>query len=203
MKKKALKDLIELDVSISIWRHFFTISPLVVIGTKEKSGYNLAPKHMVMPIGFENYFGFVCTPKHSTYANIKLTKEFTVSYLLPRQVVLASLSATPRCEEISKSKSIIAVLPTLKATKVDALHIAESYALLECKLYKIIDGFGENSIIVGKIIAARVYENYIKSFDKDEQIQIKENPLLAYISEGRFTAVTETYNFPLPKNFKK
>jgi len=196
-------NLYTLDTSIPIWDRVFTVAPLVVIGTKEGDAYDLAPKHMVTPIGFDNYFGFVCTPKHATYQNIKKNKEFTVSFPLPNQVVLASLSASPRCDDISKSKSIIEALPTIKATTVNALCIPKSYLLLECKLFKIIDGFKENSIITGKVIAALVDKNYLKDSEKDEQQQLKENPLLAYIAYGRFAKITETYNFPFPKNFKR
>ena len=203
MKKSTKHNFYALDTSIPIWERIFMVAPLVVIGTKEGIGYDLAPKHMVTPIGFDNYFGFVCTPKHATYQNIKATKEFTVSFPLPDQVVLASLSASPRCDDISKSKAIVEALPTIKATTVDALCIAESYLFLECKLFKIIDGFNENSIITGKIIAAHVDKNYLKESEKDEQQQLKENPLLAYIAYGRFVKITETYNFPFPKNFKR
>ena len=196
-------NLFTLDTSIPIWERVFTVAPLVVIGTKEGVGYDLAPKHMVTPIGFDNYFGFICTPNHATYQNIKKNKEFTVSFPLPNQVVLASLSASPRCDNISKSKSIVEALPTIKATTIDALCIAESYLFLECILFKIIDGFNENSIITGKVIAAHVDKNYLKDSEKDEQQQFKENPLLVYIAYGRFAKITETYNFPFPKNFKR
>ena len=191
-----------LDTSSPIWDRIFTVAPLMVIGTKEGGAYNLAPKHMATPIGFDNYFGFVCTPKHATYQNIKDTQEFTVSFPLPDQVVLASLSAMPRCKDHGSGKPIIQALPSLKASHVDALFLEASYLYFECKLFKIIDGFNENSIITGKIIAAHVDKNYMKTFEKDEQQQLKENPLLAYISKGRFARISETYNFPFPKNFK-
>ncbi len=203
MKKTKLHNFFTLDTSTPIWNRIFMVAPLVVIGTKEGAAYDLAPKHMVTPIGFDNYFGFVCTPRHETYQNIKATNEFTVSFPLPDQVVLASLSASPRCDDISRSKPIVDALPTTKATTVDALCIAESYLFLECKLFKIIDGFGENSIITGKIVAAHVDENYLKESEKDEQQQLKENPLLAYIAYGRFAKITETYNFPFPKDFER
>ncbi len=83
------KEFISLDVLYPIWSHFFTIAPLVIIGTKEGEGYDMAPKHMAMPIGFDNYFGFVCTPRHGTYQNVLKSKEFSVSFPLPNQVLLA------------------------------------------------------------------------------------------------------------------
>lgn len=192
----------KLDLSNPVWEQIFTVAPLVIIGTKEGDTYDLAPKHFAIPIGFDNYFGFVCTPKHKTYHNVKNTKEFSVSFPLPNQVVLASLSASPRCEENSVTKPIIDILPTLKASTIDALFLAESYLFLECKLFNIIDGFNENSIITGTIVAAYCHKDYLKVSEKDQQQQLKENPLLAYIAQGRFASISETYNFPFPKDFK-
>ena len=192
-----------LNTSFPIWDQVFTVAPLVVIGTKEGKGYDLAPKHMVTPVSFGNYFGFVCTPKHSTYQNIKETGYFTVSYPLPDQVILASLSASPRCDNINKSKQIIEGLPTIKAKTIDALMVADCYLYLECQLFKIIDGFGQNSFITGEIIHAVAKTNYIRISELDEQEQIKNNPLLAYIAYGRFAKIEHTYNFPFPKDFKR
>jgi flavin reductase (DIM6/NTAB) family NADH-FMN oxidoreductase RutF len=203
MKNAVQHNLFKIDTSIPIWDQVLTVAPLIVIGTKEGAGYNLAPKHMAMPIGFDNYFGFVCTPEHATYKNIVETGEFTVSFPLPDQVVLVSLSASPRCDSGSNEKPIIELLPTFKATSVDALHIKDSYLFLECKLYKIIDGFNNNSIITGRIQAAHVDKNYVKDLKRDEQLQVRENPLLAYIAYGRFATITDTYSFPFPKNFKR
>ena len=202
MKTLSQNKFYELDTSSPIWERIFTVAPLIIIGTKEGATYNLAPKHMATPIGFDNYFGFVCTPKHATYQNIKDTQEFTVSFPIPDQVTLASLSATPRCDDNLGTKPIIQTLPSVKGSRVDALCLEASYLFLECKLFKIIDGFNENSIITGKIIAAHVDKNYLKASEIDEQQQLKENPLLVYISQGRFARITETYNFPFPKNFK-
>lgn len=203
MKTLSKNKFYTLDTSSPIWDRIFTVAPLIVIGTKEGASYNFAPKHMATPIGFDNYFGFVCTPKHATYQNIKETQEFTVSFPIPDQVALASLSATPRSDDNLGTKPIIQALPRIKGSRVDALCLESSYLFLECKLFKIIDGFNENSIITGKIIAAHVDKNYLKVSEKDEQQQLSENPLLVYIFQGRFAKITETYNFPFPKNFKK
>jgi hypothetical protein len=57
-----------LDKDQPIWDRFFTVAPLVLIGSKDEDGeFNLAPKHMVTPLGWANYIGFVCTPPHRTY----------------------------------------------------------------------------------------------------------------------------------------
>ena len=69
-----------LNTSFPIWDQVFTVAPLVVIGTKEGENYDLAPKHMATPVSFNNYFGFTCTPEHSTYQNIK--KTFILFFIL-------------------------------------------------------------------------------------------------------------------------
>ena len=74
---------VNLELSKGVWDRVFTVAPLVVVGTKEKDGYDLAPKHMATPMGFGNYFGFVCTPRHGTYHNVKITRNFTVSFPKP------------------------------------------------------------------------------------------------------------------------
>jgi len=199
----SLKDLfVSVSVDTSIWHRFFMVAPLIIVGTKEGSHYDLAPKHMVTPIGNSNYFGFVCTPKHSTYHNIKKTREFAVSFPLPNQVVMASLSASPRSQDANNSKQIITSLPTIKATSVDALLIKDSYLYLECELFKIIDGFDDYSFISGKVKAALVHKDYLRESEKDEQLQINQHPMLAYIPFGRFAKVKETFSFPFPKGFK-
>ena len=93
----TLTSLVELDVAGSIWERFYTVHPLVLIGTREEDGSaDLAPKHLAMPMSWQNHFGFVCTPAHGTYRNIQRTGQFAVTFVRPTQTVLASLSASPR-----------------------------------------------------------------------------------------------------------
>ena len=95
MKTESMQ-LHDLDVTQPIWERCFTVHPLVVIGTEEEDGsIDLAPKHLAMPMSWHNFFGFICTPRHSTYQNIKRYKQFTVTYVRPSQTVLTSLSASP------------------------------------------------------------------------------------------------------------
>ena len=86
---------------------------------------------------------------------------------------------------------------------MDAPLIKDAYMYLECELYKIIDGFDSYSLITGKIKVASVHQAYLRISDQDEQLQLFKNPLLAYIASGRFAAVSETYKFPFPKDFKR
>ena len=112
------EDLVSLDLTQALWERFFTVAPLIVVGTKEADGsYDLAPKHMATPLGWGNYFGFICTPRHRTYQNVQREKNFTVSFPKPGQIVLTSLAAAPRCGD--DSKPTIATLPTFPASAIE------------------------------------------------------------------------------------
>ena len=201
--KNDIDDYVEtLDVSRPVWDRLFLVHSLVVIGTKEANGdYDLAPKHMVTPMGWQNYFGFVCTPRHSTYQNIKREKVFTVSYPRPDELIMTSLTATQRCDDTSKPA--LQLLPTIPANKIDCVFLDNSYVYLECGLNRIIDGFGENSLIVGQIIAASAHHDALRSSDQDDNEAIYHSPLLAYIAPGRFAEIKESSSFPFPKEFKR
>ncbi len=203
MKKGIEKTLISLDPNLPIWDRVFTVAPLVVVGSKGEEEDDLAPKHMATPLGFGNYFGFVCTPRHVTYDNIKQTGVFSVSFPTPEQLVSISLTASPRNEQISKYDAVIRALPTRKAESIDALVIDGAYLYLECELYKIVDGFDDYSLITGQIRKILVDPDFLRTTDLEEGDQILQHPLLAYIAHGRFASIRETYKFPFPKDFQR
>ncbi len=125
--------LISLAADRPIWDRFVGVFPLVIVGSQEEDGqYNLAPKHLAMPLGWENHYCFVCSPRHSTYQNIRRHGVFTVSYPRPTEVLLASLAAAPRCEDFSKPSLL--VLPTFPARQVAGALVRGCYLFLECTL---------------------------------------------------------------------
>ncbi len=194
--------LIDLDLDKPIWERFFTVFPLVVIGTRESDGSDdLAPKHLAMPMSWERHFGFVCTPRHHTYQNIRRSGEFTVTYVRPSQTVLASLAASPRCDDYSKP--IAQALPTFPAQGVDAPFLQDGYLFLECTSHRTIDNLGDNSLIIGRVQNARVAEEFLRSSDRDDEDLIYSTPLLAYLYPGRFSEITDSNQLPLPTGFKR
>jgi flavin reductase (DIM6/NTAB) family NADH-FMN oxidoreductase RutF len=205
MKQIISHRLIDLDTSRPIWDSVFTVAPLVVIGTKEECGcgYDMAPKHMVTPLGLDNYIGFVCTPRHRTYHNIIDTGEFTVSFPKPDQVTMTSLAASPRCGKSLKNKPIVDSLQTVPSHKIDALFVKESYLFLDCILHSITEGFGEYSLIAGKIISAHVDEDSFRYSERDEQEMVTKAPMLAYLAHGRYSSISESIEFPYPAGFKR
>lgn len=202
MSKITGTNMITLNVQRPIWNKLYTVSPLVVIGTKQHDGYDLAPKHMAMPIGWQNYFGFVCTPKHSTYHNAKHYGAFTVSFPKPDQVVEAGLTASPRCDTPGL-KPILSSIETSKAEIIDGVFMKGAYLTLECNVDRIIDGFGENSLIVGEIVAAKVSHTSMRTMEEQDPELIERAPLLAYLSPNRYAVISSSEEFPFPDGFQK
>ena len=142
----ARREIVELDTARPIWDRCYMVAPLVVVGTRDEDGsLDLAPKHMALPMGWQNYFGFVCSPMHRTSVNIERSGVFTVSYPRPSQVLYASLAASPRCED--GDKPVLQGFPTLDARRVDGAFIEDAYLFLECRHHKTIDGFGDNILV--------------------------------------------------------
>src|SRR5262249_5397742 len=154
-----------------IWDRFFGVFPLVIVGSRDEDGRdNLAPKHLAMPLGWDNHFCFVCSPRHSTYHNVRRTGAFTVSYPRLSEVLLAALAAAPRCED--RTKPIIPALPTFPARQVDGVLVRGCYLFLECSLRTVLDGFGPNSLIIGDVVAAMAHEDALRTEERDEGEQI-------------------------------
>lgn len=193
--------LVDIDTREPVWERFFTVAPLVLIGTTDEDGSpDFAPKHMVTPMGWQNYFGFVCAPSHSTCANIARTGEFTVSYPKPSQVLYTSLAASPRT---GSGKPILEYFETFPARNVAPGFIDDAYLYFECRHFRTVDGFGQNCLITGEIIAALADRDFLRSSEFDDQELLHASPLMAYLAPGRFAAIDRSNAFPFPLDMKK
>jgi len=198
----ADRPLVELDLDQPIWQRVFVVAPLVLIGTREpEGGWDLAPKHMATPLSWERHFGFVCTPRHGTYRNARREGFFTVSFPRPEQIVQASLAAAPRCED--DAKPALRALATRPASVVDGDLLEGAYLHLECELDRVVDGFGANSLVAGRIVAAQASEDAVREPDRDDGDLLAESPLLAYLHPGRYARVAESFSFPFHEGFSR
>ncbi len=198
----AETQIVELGTEEPVWDRCFMVAPLVLVGTRDEDGsLDLAPKHMAFPMGWQNYFGFVCSPRHCTSANIERTGEFTVSYPKPSQVLYASLAASPRYE--GGEKTVLQSFPTFPAKRINGEFIDDAYLFLECRHFKTIDGFGDNCLITGEVVAAYAHPDYIRSTQLDEQELIHDAPLMAYLPPSRFATITKSNAFPFPADMKR
>jgi flavin reductase (DIM6/NTAB) family NADH-FMN oxidoreductase RutF len=197
----AKTHLIDIGTDAPVWDRFFTVAPLVLIGTRDADGSpDLAPKHMVTPLGWQNYFGFVCAPDHSTCRNIQQTGVFAVSYPKPSQVLYSSLAASPRH---SGHKPVLDYFKTFEGRTIDAPLIDDAYLYFECRHMRTIDGFGANCLISGEIVAAYAEPGFLRSSEIDDQELVHDSPLFAYLAPGRFASIDRSNAYPFPADMKK
>ena len=201
-QEEAPTGIHDLGVGEPIWQDFFTVAPLTIVGTMEEDGsHDLAPKHMAMPLGWSNFFCFACSPNHATQRNAQRTGGFTVSFPRPDRVVEVSMAAGPRGDEGDKPS--LAAIPVHPAREITGVLVSDAYLWLECRLERVIEGFGENSLIIGEVLAASVAESSLRRADSDDADLIAAEPLLAYLNPGRFARITESFSFPFHVDFKR
>ena len=205
MKTKPLspdqEGLVQISTETPIWERFFTVAPLVLVATKEGGHHDVAPKHLAMPIGWENYFGFVCSPSHATYRNLEAHPEFTVSFPGSDRILHASMAAGARLDD--RSKPTLAAVPVFPAREVDGVLVEGCALYLECALDRVVDGFGENSLIVGRVVAASASRAALRGHDVDDADLLHELRPVVYLAPGRLAEVRETHAFPFPVDFRR
>lgn len=195
-------DMVTLQPDQPFFETTYTAAPLVIVGTREADGSeNLAPKHMAIPLGWSDYFGFVCTPEHSTYHNAERNGSFTVSYPRPENLLDASLAAGGRDEK--GSKPALEMIETVDAEAVDAPAVADTYAVLECELDRIVDGFGRGGLVAGEIVAKHVHTDAYRSTDAEPEALLERAPVLTYFYPDRVASVSQTEAFPFPEGFER
>ena len=200
MSDDRYADLETLDLKYPVWDRCFTVAPLVLVGTIDPDGTpNLAPKHMAFPLGWDNYFGFVCAPSHAHVSQRRAHPKLHRDLSAPHDVVATSLTAAPRCED---TKPIVGMLDTFPATEVEGVFVRNGYLFLECALERIIEGFGRNALIAGRIVAAHVDRAALRSSDRDDAEILLEVPQLAYLDPGRFAVIDATQAFPFPAGMR-
>ncbi|MGE5273354.1 MAG: flavin reductase [Verrucomicrobiota bacterium] len=197
----AAGELIEVSAGPGLWERVFAVAPLVLVGTKEGEGYDFAPKHMAMPLGQESYYCFVCSPRHATYQNVLAHPQFTVNVPRPEQVLESSLAAGGR--SAGGAKPTLAALATVPARAVEVPLLAGCSLALECELDRILDGFGENSLVVGRVVAAAAARDALRGAEVDDADLVHRLGLFAYLAPGRFAVVRESHGFPYPFDFRR
>jgi len=193
---------VELDLRSPVWERVYLVAPLVLVGTREPDGsFDLAPKHMALPLGWQNWFGFVCTPRHATWANALRERAFTVSWPRPAQLVETSLAASPRCADGSKPAT--AALSLRPASRVAGVLVEGASLALECELDRVVEGFGDNGLVVGRVVAAWADPAALRDAEREPEDVLAAAPVLAYLYPGRFAEIAAAYSFPFPEDMRR
>ena len=103
--------------------------------------------------------------------------------------------------EPDDSKPALGALELFPATAVQGVLVAGCDLYLECELDRVLDGFGENSLITARIVAAAAEASALREPERDDGELVHEHPLLAYLHPGRFASVRDTNAFPFPAGF--
>lgn len=197
---EAQATVVDLALDEPVWERVYTVAPLVLVGTREPDGgFDIAPKHLAMPLGWGPYYGFVCTPRHATYRNAVREGAFTVTYPGAEQVVESSLAAAPRRGD---SKPGLEGLSTRPASRVDGVLVEGGRLFLECELERVVDGFGGSGLVVGRVVAAAADRSALRSPDRDDQELLSEQPPLVYLSPDRYGTVDRSSAFPFHVGFE-
>lgn len=201
MSGSATSELVDLSTATPIWERFFLVAPLVLVGTKEGDGYDVAPKHLATPLGWDNWFGFVCSARHATYRNLAAHPEFTVSVPGADLILETSLAAGGR--QADSSKPSLAAVPTFPARAVDGVLVERCGLYLECELERTLDGLGENSLLIGRVVAASAPRAALRGPEVDDADLLHALRPLVYLAPGRFGVVETTHAFPHPAGFSR
>ena len=66
-----------------------------------------------------------------------------------------------------------------------------------------VDGFGENSLVAGRVVKAHVDRDFCRCVERDDQDVTWQCALLAYLHPGRFATIRSSYSFPYPIDFRR
>ena len=102
-----------------------------------------------------------------------------------------------------KARPVIDLIRTFPAAEIDGFFAEDGYLYFECRHFKTVDGFGDNCLITGEIVAAYAEPEFLRSSEIDDQQLVHDSPLFAYLSPGRFAAIERSNAFPFLANMKK
>ena len=196
-----MEPISNIEVDRHLWERVLSVAPLVLVGTREPvGGYDLAPKHRIVQLS-DAHFGFVCSARHATYRNAVRAQAFTVSWPHPGQVVMTAAASAPRCED--GDKKTLGALPTLPATAVDGVLLEGARFAIECETDRIVGGFGDDELIVGRVVAAHADPDALRCAAQADDDLVRARPLLAYLHPSQFATVDHSTGFPFPKDFSR
>ena len=113
---------------------------------------------------------------------------------------MAALAVSPRWGD--DSNAALMPFPSPFAAKVQSPRQLEPSLFVGCRLDRVVDNFGFNSLIVGRFVPAQIRAAALRRDDKEDEDTATESPLLAYASPGRFVTIDKSVAFLFPAGFR-
>ena len=85
---------------------------------------------------------------------------------------------------------------SIPANTVEGPLLVDATLHLECRLERIVDDLAANSLVIGRVVAARIDAAALRQFDREDEAVLAEVPLLAYLQPSRYTAISAGVSFP-------
>lgn len=183
--------LLSLELKQPLWSRFFSIAPVVLVGTRNEDGsQDLFTTHCVLPLANPNRFAVLVPPSTPTARNAAREGAFAVSFPRPGQVVEASLAANVGPHPLGDQ------IPTFQAPAIDAPFLEGAYVHLECEVERTLEELAPDVLVLGKVVGAYVDREFRRMAERDDHDLLVKNPLLAFAIPGRIAKVSDTDAFP-------
>ena len=194
--------MIPLELEHAVWEQVYMVAPLTIVGTREPDGtYDLAPKHLAIPMSWQDHYGFVCTPSHATYANATREGCFTVSFPRPDQICSRAWRPPPAATTTTSTR--FRPFLRFRRRRSTGVLLEHAYLHFECELDRVIDDLGDNSLIIGRIVAAAVAEDCLARRGPRRTGDDRPFTDAGVFAPGRFAEIVQTNAFPYHVGFKR
>ena len=114
---------------------------------------------------------------------------------------MTSAASAPRCED--GEKKTLRGLPTLAAQAVEGVLLKGAPFHIECRLERVIDGLGEDQLVIGEVVAAHADREALRDPTTPDATRVRQRPLLAYLHPSQFATIDDSTGFPFPKDFTR
>ena len=144
-RAKAMEDAaqraIPIPVERPIWGRFFTVAPLVIVGTVEGEGYDLAAEAHGDAARLGQLLLLRLQPRAPDPGQRRADGRLHGQLPAPGRDPRRQPRRPPRAPRTSQSPALAAIR-TFPAREVHGVLVEDSYLWLECELDRIVDGFG-------------------------------------------------------------
>jgi flavin reductase (DIM6/NTAB) family NADH-FMN oxidoreductase RutF len=91
----------------------------------------------------------------------------------------------------------------MPARRIAGVLVEGASLALECEFERVVEGFGEYGLVVGRIVAAYASPAALIEADREPETVLAESPLLAYVHPGRFASIDQAFSFPFPQDMHR